>query len=270
LKAQIRGALVHRVSTATINKTTTTYFIMSSWAEQIQLIINDGIVVWRAWILYPGQKWVKIALCFLLAAAIGLSVPSLILTITPAAGLLAAPGTVTLSKIFDNISFCSSFVTNLVATLLILHKLRVQRHSHILNLGQKRSMTRGQRVLLVLVESGLVFCGLQAMDLALLFIPSSPSSDIAFFVFGNTCFWATMPLFPFIVIIMVQKNNSVVETFGFSDRLRDIAADVERALDGSTADPVPEDSPIILAGAKNAYLGPKEGPWGSRSPSDLP
>jgi len=51
----IRGVCFDpKLRAAAIDVEFTPFIILQNWASQISLIINDAVVTWRVWALYPG------------------------------------------------------------------------------------------------------------------------------------------------------------------------------------------------------------------------
>ncbi|THU92064.1 hypothetical protein K435DRAFT_800757 [Dendrothele bispora CBS 962.96] len=111
----------------------------SKWGqfwEDFQYLINAGIVVWRVWILFPENKFVQAMLITLLVGSLNLDIPFVIFIWT---GPLLA--------------------TNVAATLLTGYKAwryyLILKNNFLLN---PDTLTRAQKVLWLLVESGAISC----------------------------------------------------------------------------------------------------------------
>ncbi|KAF8055175.1 hypothetical protein FPV67DRAFT_869906 [Lyophyllum atratum] len=86
---------------------------------------------------------------------------------------------------------------------------------------KQKSTSPVRKVMLVLVESGFVFCGIQGIYLLLSFVPYT--IDSAFAMAGGVIAQITQmatAMYPSIVILLVSQQRSMVETFGFSTQLR--------------------------------------------------
>ncbi|THU79827.1 hypothetical protein K435DRAFT_973015 [Dendrothele bispora CBS 962.96] len=135
-------------------KSMTDQQILLTFVDRINYPISDGIVVWRAWIMFPNSLFVKIALTFLfLSSCVGVFVDASLGTV----GFLrdisfTGPNTRGLIMAIPMI------VTNAVATGLIAWKTWHHYNTLKKNLSDSSPLTRVQKVLFLLVESGVVYC----------------------------------------------------------------------------------------------------------------
>ncbi|THU85843.1 hypothetical protein K435DRAFT_805570 [Dendrothele bispora CBS 962.96] len=138
---------------------------MTAWniahvvASKIIYFLGDLIVVWRAWILYES----RIIKSFL-SACVLLSLATSILNVV-----------ISVRDVQAN-SFSSLIFTNLIATILIGYKAWVYRHFIKSHLGTFNTRTQVEQVLILLVESGLVYCAIWVLDLVLVSILSTANS----------------------------------------------------------------------------------------------
>ncbi|KAK0436531.1 hypothetical protein EV421DRAFT_1739488 [Armillaria borealis] len=126
--------------------------------ESINIVIGDGIVIWRAWILWNRKWWVIITTATLLTG-----------TLTAATGLIRvytmAPPAITL---FENPSLSawatafigSTLITNIWATSLVAYRTW-SHNKYIRAITGETLMTRVRRqngILAILIESGIFYC----------------------------------------------------------------------------------------------------------------
>ncbi|KAF5361288.1 hypothetical protein D9758_010265 [Tetrapyrgos nigripes] len=181
-------------------------YIADTVIDRVNFVIGDGIVVWRAWIMYPQNLLVKsiLIICFM-ASIVGTFVN---------AGLTAAEN-LNGSAVFGEKPVGSLMmsvpllVTNMVATALIGYKAWV----HIAEIRKclkdcGNQIFRAQKVLLLLVESGLIYCGLWIAYSLLTVLENAES--VTFQVF-----YSAMPslaaLYPVLIIMIVSLEKSRVE-----------------------------------------------------------
>ncbi|KAF7315795.1 hypothetical protein MIND_00095600 [Mycena indigotica] len=125
----------------------------------INFVISDGIVIWRAWVICRRSHRVY------------LSIPStfLLLTIASTSGLIALrtidivkPGWLShaiLTRAIDIMqlsNMTTSLLSNLSATGLI--GIEAWRHRNTIKRAFKRKTTKVNQVLLLLLESGTIYC----------------------------------------------------------------------------------------------------------------
>ncbi|KAF8066484.1 hypothetical protein FPV67DRAFT_1449676 [Lyophyllum atratum] len=100
-----------------------------------------------------------------------------------------------------------------------LQAMDTPKEMHGFELSQKP--TQVQTVLIVIVESGIVFCLLQALSLIpnfLRFPLDSPSYMVETTIVAAYTF--ITPMYPTLVVVMVNQQSTVVETFGLSTALQ--------------------------------------------------
>ncbi|KAF5371637.1 hypothetical protein D9758_003372 [Tetrapyrgos nigripes] len=128
--------------------------IVLLFMERMNYLISDGIVVWRAWIMFPDQRVVGLALTFLmLSSCAGVFVDAGLAS----TALLGNPSNVG-SQTRGFIISLPTITTNAVATGLIAWKAWNHHQDLKKNLQNSSSLTRVQKVLLLLVESGTLYC----------------------------------------------------------------------------------------------------------------
>ncbi|THU80958.1 hypothetical protein K435DRAFT_809477 [Dendrothele bispora CBS 962.96] len=120
----------------------------------VQYVIGDIVVVWRAWVLFPGRLAVKVTLLICLLGSfvgtfldIGVLVKRVIKDFDD-----------TGNKIMIVILTVPLIFTNFTATTLIGFKAWHHFHSIERNLGStNRSSSKALKILLLLIESGLLY-----------------------------------------------------------------------------------------------------------------
>jgi len=129
----------------------------------------------------------------------------------------SSTGTSLEANIVDNLNIASnasSAATNLFATILIL--LMLWEHRRFIA-GKRLFTTPSQRVLLCLVESGLIFCFSQVVNFVLsTYLTFAGNISIARYIVViamNQIFWASVPLFLPAVILLVQKDCTISGIF---------------------------------------------------------
>ncbi|KAF5363046.1 hypothetical protein D9758_012630 [Tetrapyrgos nigripes] len=121
---------------------------------RLNYVIGDGIVVWRAWILFPGNRLVKgILTVAMIASFVG--------TITDAGLNIAADrqGVISLEHM-DLLAYnVPLLATNIIATSLIGYKAWFHHQDVRKNLSQcGNTVSQVQKILMLLVESAIIYC----------------------------------------------------------------------------------------------------------------
>ncbi|KAF8827432.1 hypothetical protein HHX47_DHR4000068 [Lentinula edodes] len=130
---------------------------MSIWASNLNLLVGDATVIWRAWAIYTGNRiaqWFLVILMVLNGA---------MLIITSACDVANLPESLQTAVLaISATSIWTSLVANLVATLFIGAKL-LEHHKTVKALYNGKHRSQVERLLLLLVESGTVLGVLQPM-----------------------------------------------------------------------------------------------------------
>ncbi|KAF8240294.1 hypothetical protein L208DRAFT_811694 [Tricholoma matsutake] len=181
--------------------------LIEIYLSPLTWVINDIVVIWRAWVLFPRCQWVMVGPLFFL----------LVTFVTMLIGLATAERSQNMFIIMSYCSFAASIVTNLLATLLIAYKLWDYQKA-TKNLGLKKQQSPVQKVLFLLVESGVIFLILQLANLLLdLLMPNTPGTAAyyAYVVFGGI-YYELVAMYPALILIIVNKKHSIIETVGFN------------------------------------------------------
>ncbi|KAJ3771771.1 hypothetical protein FB446DRAFT_704387 [Lentinula raphanica] len=192
-------------------KQTIAWRSMPLWATTINMILSDGIVVWRAWILLKYNHIRRLALGCLMVANIAVNIADCIW-----ADVHLETEISTHPKTLDWVANMLSFLVNVCATFLISLQARSQhRMMHNASLHKK---TRAQHILLLLVESGAIYCVIQAVfEVSILLQVYSTVTNLSFVEAMNTItsiFGIVSACYPVAVIILVLKDASpIVEIF---------------------------------------------------------
>jgi len=224
---------------AAINPKLAPFNITEAWTEQIGLLINDAVVIWRAWVLYSDKPIVLFSLCLTFSATLATSFASLVLisrviSVQATANDVSSSGIATQASMADILNTAAtslSLATNLFATSLIFFQLwKHRRFNHRFGL---HSLTSSQRIMLLLVEAGFIFCIGQAFDLFVgIYFDANPNitlaASYALQIIDDT-FWASLPLYLPAVILLAANNRTMTETFGFGSNLMADAAHPEVA-----------------------------------------
>ncbi|THU96889.1 hypothetical protein K435DRAFT_778346 [Dendrothele bispora CBS 962.96] len=122
----------------------------------VNFILSDGIVVWRAWVLYPRSIKIRGLLSLCMVGTIVATILNTIFSIKEVPVTheeRAGPGTLWF--------FLPLLATNLVATTLVAYKVWSYRKMWSeLSVSKVTASGRSSvdRIMIVLVESGIIFC----------------------------------------------------------------------------------------------------------------
>ncbi|KAL1755423.1 hypothetical protein FB107DRAFT_213586, partial [Schizophyllum commune] len=171
-------------------------------------IISDAIVVWRAWVLWHEERIAKYILASCMLATVGARLNII--------GFQHALKVLTLSclaifnpeysPVNNNYMMCIPLlVTNVVATSVIGVRAWQHRRDMGALLGKKRRRTSVERIMLLLFESGILYCSLWASSHLRTLKPTVEKSILELAIIISA-------LYPTLVVILVSLGKSQAET----------------------------------------------------------
>ncbi|TFL03372.1 hypothetical protein BDV98DRAFT_503949 [Pterulicium gracile] len=178
------------------------------------MIIGDSVVIWRAWVISNRHKAIFAPIIFLLAATAFAIIDVICLTeveddVSHTTSIPPGSRTCTWS---EPIAWALSLCTNILSTSIIAWQVWSHRRFMKNELGNRYPRSRSERVLVLLVESGFIYCLFWFTQLVL-FLPLSRA---------NRAIWAFEVLAPFgdqisglyptIIIVLVNMQHSLHDT----------------------------------------------------------
>ncbi|KAJ7586269.1 hypothetical protein C8J56DRAFT_1051651 [Mycena floridula] len=168
-------------------------------------IFGDGIVVWRAWAIWPDQRIVTALPILTLLVTFALSLASSIIQTLSSANLVVAHGQ--LAQLITA-GFAMSIATNLISVILI--GIKAYQHQKFMKETIGLGNSGAVKILMFLTESGVVYSIFQIITISLStadFIPLS-TIDIAAFIW-NGLMSMVSAIYPSLVILIVNNNYSI-------------------------------------------------------------
>ncbi|KIK58759.1 hypothetical protein GYMLUDRAFT_245846 [Collybiopsis luxurians FD-317 M1] len=191
---------------------------LSDVAQTLPVLIGDSIVVWRAWVFLPERSIWKVFLTVAMMANIGLNIADM--AEDNIEGQKSLQGVL---LPLDWISVIASLTINLFVTIFIAWKWRGHQQSWAA-VSPGRGNTSVHKILLLLIESGAIFCAAQCLYIFffmfLKYAPSNLDSNglLYSFHFVVSLFAVATALYPAAVIILVNTNNSpIAESIHFEE-----------------------------------------------------
>ncbi|KAF9255925.1 hypothetical protein L218DRAFT_1007985 [Marasmius fiardii PR-910] len=196
--------------------------VLSSVAEvmvPLEIVVGDFIVLWRVWALFAGnRKVVLIPLLFL----IGSAVCSLAFLGCFAQHDWPALYPETCNSIVIS-AYALSMATNVSATILIGYKFWSYRQTvgdYLQEFNIARRQARAEKILILLLESGIIYSVLWVIQLVEILQPPQPtfSRKIAqqFFTAMSIQF---VGIYPTLLIVLVYLQRSMWDSYGKSTLL---------------------------------------------------
>ncbi|KAI5828348.1 S-adenosyl-L-methionine-dependent methyltransferase [Schizophyllum commune Tattone D] len=167
--------------------------------------VSDAIVVWRAWVLWPSSRLAKGALCVCLAGSLVGVIVECVWTVEDL--VKGEPAIRTLMMTVPLLA------TNVVATVLVGIQVWIYRRDIKGSFGPVTKTTRVEKVLLLLVESGLVYCLIWVIYLVIN-LTEGPNTLMAYGVI-STAYHTIAGIYPTLIVLAVaMQRTSMHTTFG--------------------------------------------------------
>ncbi|KAI0049833.1 hypothetical protein FA95DRAFT_775028 [Auriscalpium vulgare] len=166
-------------------------------------VLGDGIVMWRAYIIWERNRRILVVSFLLLLIMLGASVWQIVYTVIRVQ--------LTIDHVYQAGIFMT-LLTNVVATGLIGY--RAWRHYRSSSVVQIRiGRDRALAVLLLLVESGALYCAIWVAVIALFIRPASPVSAVST---GAQISAAALPhitgMYPTVIVVLCKLQASYSNT----------------------------------------------------------
>ncbi|TRM63638.1 hypothetical protein BD626DRAFT_569020 [Schizophyllum amplum] len=177
---------------------------------RVNFLISDTVVVWRAWVLFPDNMKVRIVLSVCLFGTFAAVIANTVVIILRRLGELER-----LPDLYSLMLTVPLLITNLTATALMAYKTWNYRDYVFRNFMRKRTKTRAEMTLLILVESGFAYCAIWIIVMAAsLGAFTDTQTSILLEALCSIC-----GLYPTFIIIMVGLQRSSVDSL-LGDSLR--------------------------------------------------
>ncbi|KAF9254442.1 hypothetical protein L218DRAFT_975861 [Marasmius fiardii PR-910] len=185
----------------------------------INMIVGDSIVIWRAWVLCQNsrfQKLVYLPIVMLLTSFVFTIVALDCLFLNGFGNDSSIPAGSKMCRWSEAIAWGLSLATNILSTGSIAiiawqHRQFMKEH---LRGGESRTLTRSERVLFILVESGFIYCLFwvmyPAIQLVILHTDFPPSPPL-FSISSPNYTYSSRGLYPTCIIILVNMQQSMSE-----------------------------------------------------------
>ncbi|KAL1725250.1 hypothetical protein EV714DRAFT_221726 [Schizophyllum commune] len=173
--------------------------IVQSVNARLSYLISDIIVVWRAWVLWPDSRVVKsLLLLCACGSTVGVTLDCVWVLLEVGAIPMAQR---TLTRTLPLL------VTNLVATGLVGIRAWQYRTQIKGNLGLLTKRSQVEKVLVLLVESGFVYCLIWAIAMVLQILGAGLTTDSAYGIVSAT-YPRLAGIYPTAVVLAVAAQRS--------------------------------------------------------------
>ncbi|KAF9072050.1 hypothetical protein BDP27DRAFT_1320997 [Rhodocollybia butyracea] len=205
----IPGIVKYGLVTAATQTHIIVYNAITSWSSNIIIGVTDAVIVWRAWAMWMDNRKVRWTLLLLMLADIGVSLADCI------ADFSSNPTTQSHAITLDWVNLVLSLSVNMIATCLIAVRVWLH-HKSIKSISITRKWTKGERILLLLVESGAIYLLLQL--LCIIIIASSVKAPLlspiaCAAVLATALYTVGAAVNPIAIFILVQTQNTYEQSF---------------------------------------------------------
>jgi hypothetical protein len=192
----------------------TSYVTVVAAFSLVNYFLTDGVVVWRAWVLCSDQssKALRVPIVFLCCLALTVTTTIVIRLI------LASPAgndvklNAILTRAIDASQVANliiSLLTNVSATSIVSFKAWKYRQAIKVDLKTVQGTPKGSKVLVLLVESGVlyVFSGITVLIATVIRLPHGTAGDIY-----TPVNFQIAGIYPIVVLLLVNQQSSMNKT----------------------------------------------------------
>ncbi|TRM65734.1 hypothetical protein BD626DRAFT_191292 [Schizophyllum amplum] len=167
-------------------------------SNRVNYILSDALVVWRAWVLWSHSRFAKgLLLLCMICSVVGAIFESIWLKPLDIRGDMLFP---------EILLPLSLFITNLVATVLVGIRVRLHRREVGLTLRPLGTGARMGGVLMLLLESGVAYCVLWAVDCAIT-APRLPSEVFGRSLIFESILYLLAGIYPTFVVVLIMLHQ---------------------------------------------------------------
>ncbi|KAJ7589190.1 hypothetical protein C8J56DRAFT_1164089 [Mycena floridula] len=177
-------------------------YVLSVVSNHIIYFMSDLIVVWRAWAIC-NTRYIKVVLTVCIAGSL------VGITIDAVRNVQAFFGTASYPTVVSLGIYLPVLLTNVVATSAIALQAWRSRDSLLKHLNRASSTSKAERILLILIESGVLYCVFWIIDVIFAFVPSLAVKEYGYLYQFVPYILA---LYPSVIVILVTREFAPCET----------------------------------------------------------
>ncbi|KAJ7592354.1 hypothetical protein C8J56DRAFT_887055 [Mycena floridula] len=221
--------------------------IPSDALVRLNYLIGESIVVWRAWVLWTNHSRVhKLLIVCLVGSFVGASA-DLIFSILYDLSLFSSTPRFPPTGLRTLILTLSLFLTNSVSTLLMGYKVWEYKVEIKRNLGlSQNNRTKVERVLILLTESGSIYC-LLWLSMLVFGLESSNNDSLSYEIITIILpqIVLSQAIYPILIILLVALEKANLETTVTGSSFSQPIKFAEPQVSTETHGDVPPDSTTI-------------------------
>ncbi|KAG7090488.1 hypothetical protein E1B28_009602 [Marasmius oreades] len=205
------GSVPLRVKNAALMAKFHTLGIVGEVTFPIASVIGDSIVIWRAWVLSGGNKKVMFLPVMLLLGMAATTVSFVVCMIEEDLPAGFSPE----CRARNTALFVLSMVTNITGTAVIGYQTWSYRRVVKKYLHNCRHRARAEKLLVMLLDSGVIYTTLWIIQLGVLVSPSTPDFTVqAFRVMFSAASSQLVGIYPTLIIVLIMLRRSIWDSAG--------------------------------------------------------
>ncbi|THV01112.1 hypothetical protein K435DRAFT_963660 [Dendrothele bispora CBS 962.96] len=183
------------------------------------MLVGDIVVLWRAYIICDRNKLVFVLPCLTLLTSLGFTIGSIVCSETGAPFITSSGSKVCAWA--EPIAWASSLLTNILSTSAVAFRMWSLRRILKQTLGYLHPHSRAQRILMMVTESGFIYCLFWAFEVVL-FLPISRASH-AIYLYEVCAALRNLVSVPAIyataIIVIVDLHRTVLDTIALGSEI---------------------------------------------------
>ncbi|KAL1748770.1 hypothetical protein HDZ31DRAFT_5510, partial [Schizophyllum fasciatum] len=185
--------------------------IVTDVFPRFNFVMSDAIIAWRAWVLWPDSRLVKgtLILCMVGSAA-GVTIDCVW-----SAQDVMGEHVVELRALLVTMPL---LLTNVVSTTLVGVKVWYYRHEIKDAVGPWRKTSRVEKVLVLLLESGCVYCMIWIVRLTIDLVAGTRHIVHGYRIIGGT-YHSIAAIYPTLIVIVVAMQRSAAQSLALSTQV---------------------------------------------------
>ncbi|KAI5824288.1 hypothetical protein K523DRAFT_356961 [Schizophyllum commune Tattone D] len=182
--------------------------IVTDVFPRFNFVVSDAIVAWRAWVLWPDDRWIKSVLILCVLGSLAGVTIECVWTAQDVMG----ENSVRLRALMVTMPL---LVTNVVATTLVAAKVWYYRREIKSAIGSWRKASQVEKVLMLLLESGCVYCLIWVVRLSIDLAAGTGKTVHGYRIIGGT-YHSIAGIYPTLIVIAVAGQRSATQALALS------------------------------------------------------
>ncbi|KAL1759421.1 hypothetical protein FB107DRAFT_205023 [Schizophyllum commune] len=182
--------------------------VVTDVCPRYNFVVSDAIVAWRAWVLWPDNRCIKSVLILCVLGSLAGVTVQCVWTAQDVMG----EHTVQLRALMVTMPL---LLTNVVATVLVGGKVWYYRREIKSALGSWRKTSRVEKVLVLLLESGCIYCLIWVVRLSIDLAAGTGKTVHGYRIIGGT-YHSIAAIYPTLIVIAVALQRSAAQSLALS------------------------------------------------------